>query len=312
MLPPRKTVSQVAYAVPTEPAQLEKEIMKMHAGMSITRGHHESTVCGYVEDMEWNAFDYWHRIFVHHTYNDALQVMAGKNFSVNVTRWGRLPIFIQVSNAWLRPGILLQTMVVLGVIYCHQVVRLTQQGDDCLFQVDWWTASHWMFRWLHGPFNRRMLKLQRVQDAEDLDIRQQRFALRKAGFHFTTDDPDFLNSNELTDNVIVPPFPSAQAPLGDLSDGQWRRIALGPLAFWVQRKDAGVQVWPAVCPHEGAALTEQHLCGETLHCPWHGRKFRAVTLEPGKRGQWQFLNTVVTLHDGHLTMTRLEPGTKIS
>jgi transposase len=77
----------------------------MHSGMYVSKGHHESMASGYVRDIEWNAFDLWHRVYVHHTYPDFLKVFSGKHFSVNVTRWGRLPIFIQVANAWIKRGV---------------------------------------------------------------------------------------------------------------------------------------------------------------------------------------------------------------
>jgi nitrite reductase/ring-hydroxylating ferredoxin subunit len=307
-----KIVSQVEHFVSVDPANLEKEILKMHPGMTLTRGHHESLVNGFINDLDWNAFDYWHRIYVHNTYHDALQVFSGKHFSVNVTRWGKLPIFIQVANAWIKAGLYIQSMTILGIIYCHQVVKLTQKGEQVLLQVNWYTASHWLFRWLHGPFNRRLLKLQKVQDIEDRPIRDRRYQLRKLGFHFITDVPDFLNSNALTDHVIVPKFPSpVRVSLAQLEEGKIERVEAGILAFLVKKQGAAIAVWPALCPHEGAPLEKQHICNDTLQCPWHGRRFRPVVLEQGKRTRWQFLNTTVEL-DGanNLAVSHIEPLTE--
>jgi hypothetical protein len=77
-----------------------------------------------------------------------------------------------------------QSMTVLGIIMLRQVQRISQKGDEVLIEVDWYTASHWSFLWLHGPFNRRLLRLQRKQDREDnIEIRGRRRDLRHRGFH---------------------------------------------------------------------------------------------------------------------------------
>ena len=167
----------------------------------------KSLVPGYINDLEWNFYDELHRQYVHDTYHGLYKVMTGKYFSINVVRWGNLPIFMQVANAKIADGMFYQSMTVLGIIMLHQVQRISQKKDEVLIEVDWYTASHWAFRWLHGPFNRRLLQLQRKQDIEDnVEIRGRRRDLRRRGFGFATDDPDFVNSNRLTDNVHLPPL----------------------------------------------------------------------------------------------------------
>jgi len=178
--------------------RLPEHLKELHPGMVVTHGHHESLVPGYLKDLEWNFYDELHRQCVHDTYHGLYKVMTGKYFSVNVVRWGNLPIFMQVANAKITDGMFYQSMTVLGIIMLHQVQRISQKTDEVLIEVDWYTASHWAFRWLHGPFNRRLLRLQRKQDVEDnVEIRGRRRDLRKRGFGFATDDADFVNSNRL-------------------------------------------------------------------------------------------------------------------
>ena len=130
--------------------------------------------------MEWNFYDELHRQCVHDTYHGLYKVMTGKYFSVNVVRWGNLPIFIQVAGAKIADSIFYQCMTILGVIVHHQVMQISQKLDNVLLEVDWCTASHWALRWLHGPFNRRVLRLQRKQDREDtIEIRGRRWDLRR-------------------------------------------------------------------------------------------------------------------------------------
>ena len=81
------------------PDRLGHHLKQLHPGMVITRGHHDSLVPGFIKDLEWNFYDEQHRECVHDTYHGFYKVMAGRYFSVNVVRWGNLPIFMQVANA---------------------------------------------------------------------------------------------------------------------------------------------------------------------------------------------------------------------
>jgi hypothetical protein len=286
---------------------IARHLTKFHPGMTLSTGHHESLVPGYINDLEWNFYDELHRYFVHHTYDEMYKVMAGKYFSVNTVRWGNLPIFIQVANAKIKDGMFYQSMTILGIICLHQVMRLTQKTEDeVLLEVDWWTASHWLFKWLHKPFNNKLLKLQKKQDREDNEeIRGRRRDLRKRKFSFLTDKPNFINSNKLTNNVILPemhePF---NLELQAYSLGEIHRVECGVLELLIRRIDAvKVEVWPGVCPHEGALLGKQHLCNEVAVCPWHGRRFSKVTLDDTDKKVWHFLTMQVEHCGTHLQVT---------
>jgi nitrite reductase/ring-hydroxylating ferredoxin subunit len=287
--------------------RLAEHLKQLHPGMVVTQGHHESLVPGYLNDLEWNFYDELHRQCVHDTYHGLYKVMTGKHFSINVVRWGNLPIFMQVANAKIRDGVFYQSMTILGVIVLHQVQRISQKADDVLLEVDWYTASHWAFRWLHGPFNRRLLRLQRKQDMEDnIEIRGRRRDLRHRGFGFATDDPDFINSNRLTDNVHLPPLAAPmQIDLSECVPDIVYRVARGPIELLLRRKPGNqVEVWPALCPHEGGLMDEKHLCDGQVTCPWHGLRFGSVVLGNGGRDSWRYLQVTVRYKGGHLEITQ--------
>src|SRR5262245_29959777 len=198
-------VSQIERFI--RPEDLERQLRTLHAGMVVTRGQYVTDVAGYLKDLEWNFFDEIHRIHVHGTYNDFFKVFAGKTFSVNVVRVGRLPVFVQVANAKIADGLFYQSMTLLGILHNHQIVTMEQlAGGKVPLNRRWITASHWLLRPLHGLFNRMLMRLQDKQDREDnLLVRERRFRLREAGFAFATDDADFINSNQLYDHVRFPP-----------------------------------------------------------------------------------------------------------
>jgi nitrite reductase/ring-hydroxylating ferredoxin subunit len=281
--------------------------------MVVTHGHHESLVPGYINDLEWNFYDELHRQCVHNTYHGLYKVMTGKYFSVNVVRWGNLPIFMQVANAKITDGLFYQSMIVLGVLMLHQVQRISQKQDEVLIKVDWYTASHWMFRWLHGVFNRRLLRLQRKQDHEDnVEIRGRRRELRYRGFGFATDNPDFINSNRLTDNVQLPALAKPlRIDLSQYALHKVHRVIEGPIELLLRRKSENqVEVWPALCPHEGGLIGESHLYNGEAICPWHGRRFGSVLLGSDGRQSWRFLSVTVRYGGDHLEIAQSSPEEK--
>jgi nitrite reductase/ring-hydroxylating ferredoxin subunit len=287
--------------------RLAEHLKQLHQGMVVTHGRHESLVPGYLNDLEWNFYDELHRQCVHDTYHGLYKVMTGKYFSINVVRWGSLPIFMQVANAKIKDGVFYQSMTVLGIIMLHQVQRISQKQDEVLVEVDWYTASHWAFRWLHGPFNRRLLHLQQKQDHEDnVEIRGRRRDLRQRGFGFATDDPDFINSNRLTDNVCLPPLAAPlRIDLAACAAQGVHRVAQGPIELLVRRRGWDqVEVWPALCPHEGGLMDQRHLCDDQLVCPWHGRRFGSVLLGTGARDSWRFLSVTVRHKGDHLEVVQ--------
>ena len=117
-------------------------------------------------------------------------------------------------------------------------------------------------------------RLNDVQNREDDPIRDRRVALRAMGNRFKTDDPDFVNSNVIENNTI---YPAVAAPesiaLDDLPDGQATSVSIASRAFILRRDARAVDVWPGVCPHEGAELKHEHLRMRTMKCPWHGLEY---------------------------------------
>src|SRR6266511_4157003 len=146
---------------------LTEHLKQLHPGMAVTHGRHESLVPGYIKDLEWNFYSEVHRQCVHDTYHGLYKVMTGKYFSVNVVRWGNLPIFMQVSNAKVADGMFYQSMTVLGIIMLHQVQRISQKGDEVLIEVDWYTASHGALLCPHAPRQRPLMQPPPKADRED-------------------------------------------------------------------------------------------------------------------------------------------------
>ncbi len=289
----------------TKPENLKKSLQALK-GTAITYNEYISDVPGYINDMEWNFYDEIHRIHVHNTYHDMLKVFSGKTFSVNLVKFGKWPVFIQVSNAKVAPNIFYQTMS-LGFFYIHQIMKLEQLDRKVRVTRQWYTVSHWLFKPLHTYLNARLMKLQIKQDIEDNEtIRERRLALRDTGYRFTTDKADFVNSNKLTDNVIFPPDKKAASiHIADLANNTTQKITVGILELLVTRQNNLLLVWPGICPHEGASLTPDNVCTGIVKCPWHGRLFKGVLIQEGAPA-WRFMNFVVKIEKAALIVSQVE------
>ena len=262
-----------------KPEHVAARLKKLHPGAVVTQGRLETKVKGHILDSEWGVFDLIHRVHVHHTYPNFIPLLSSKDVSVLITPWGRLPIFFQVATSRVGPAAYQQTFSIFGVLYCHQVSQMTQEGDEVRVTMSWFLVSHWLFKWMHYLFDKRLARLQKEQGEEDAPLRERRWELRKRGIRFVTDQPDFINANDMSDHVILPPMAlPLRIPLTHIADGKCQDVSAGPLELLVRKQADAWTVWPALCPHEGAKLGEEHLCENRLTCPWHGRAFGPTNL----------------------------------
>lgn len=286
-----------------------RRLAKLTPGSVVTQGSFEVEYEAQLADAYWGVFDLLHRQYVHNTYPNFIQVLNTKNLSVLLTPWGKLPIYFQVVTARTGENDFMQSFSVFGVLHCHQVSRMRQVGDKTVVSMDWYVVSHWLLKWLHRPFNARLLKLQRVQSDEDIPLRARRSELRRRGLTFDTDTPDFLIANQLNDHVRLPKtgWPASVA-LDTLPMGERTRVTLGTIELIVARAaDGGVEIWPGLCPHEGAAIECKHIKDGIASCPWHGRKFGATKLG-GDGDGFSFLDLRIELRGGKLVAERRIDG----
>ena len=281
---------------------LDGLISKLHKGTYVSKGRFSATIRGIVEDFEWNHIDQTHRLYLHDAYHDALRIATSKDIAISLTTWKNLPVYIQVADMRIDRGLFYQNYTILGLLFCHQTCRMIQQGENVLLDIQWSTVSHRFLWFVHGMFNKMMYKLIKKQSDEDYPVRMRRDELRAQGFRFKTDEPDYFNSNVLSDMII---FPETDLPkkfkISGLELNKRQKIQIGPTDFYVVRGESEVQVWPATCTHEGAVLPESKFCDGAVACPWHNRKFKAVTLQNGK-GRYLLGNLVLTLEGDELVL----------
>lgn len=257
---------------------LHRLIPKAH----ITKGHFSCPGWAEQRDLLWNHMDQTHRPHIHRTYGEAMRLYIGERAAVSLTRFGSWPIVIPVFDGHYKDNGFYQVLCLFGLIVIVNVIESNVTPEGTRMDISWAIASHWLLRFVHPYLDRRLRRLNVVQNAEDDPIRHRRVELRAAGYRFATDEPDFVSANVVANNVVYPPLAERRVvPLADIPEQEARRIEVGARAYLVRRIEEGVEIWPGVCPHEGAALDSSDVHGRTVRCPWHGLEYAARRLRPG-------------------------------
>ena len=281
---------------------LDPLISKLHSGAFISKGSFSSRIRSTVQDMEWNHLDQSHRLYVHDAYHNALRIATSKDLAVSLMAFKNLPIYIQVADMRVERGLFYQSYTFFGLLFCHQICRMIQDGEYVNLEIEWRTVSHKWLRFVHNSFNKKMYRLIDKQCKEDLPLRQRRAELRDHGVQFKTNEPDFLNSNALSDMVIFPKETSENRfdVLG-LKEGVRTQVKLGMIELYLTKTSRGLEVLPGICPHEGATMSTDHICEGAMVCPWHNRKFNPVILN-NDSGRMTLGNFEVKLEDHFITV----------
>lgn len=239
---------------------------------------------GYAEprDLAWNHMDQNHRPLIHRTYGDAMRMHIGVRAAFSLTRFGNGPLIIPVFDGQFKENGFYQIICLFGLIVVVNVIECHSTTDGTRMDIRWAIASHRFLRFLHPFLDRRLRRLNVVQNQEDEVIRKRRTVLRAAGYRFATDEPDFVNANAMANNVVFPPLAAAHSiAIADFPENEAQRIELGGHAYIVRRVADAIEVWPGVCPHEGAELSSGDLRGAAVKCSWHGLEFGPRRIVPG-------------------------------
>jgi nitrite reductase/ring-hydroxylating ferredoxin subunit len=272
---------------------LSKAIKDFCKGTSVTTGNFSYVAPGSVQDLEWNHMDQSHRPFIHSTYSDELRISIGENFANSLTKWGNWPFFINVMDIRVKEGQYYQTFTIGGLIYLHTVIEMGFIDDkNSSLEIEWHISSHWILKPIHRFLDSKIYDLNvRLQD-EDYVIRSQRALLRKYGYNFKSDPPDYYSSNKLTNNTVYPILKNpVKIKVGEFPDANiinnqelgLYKFGEKEISFLIKEVSSNeFYIWPSVCPHEGASLEDGDFCEGRVTCPWHGLNFTGSKLSSEK------------------------------
>lgn len=271
------------------PEDLKSSFKTLNPSLAVTTGHYEIKARCEVRDLDWNHMDQLHRPALHKTYQESLRLVTGRSFELSLTRvsLGGFKFFILVTNIQLGPGLFYQTYSLFNLFYIHCIIQMTplserdrKNGDVSLLSSEWHIVSHRWLKFLHAPLNRRLYRINEVQNKDDTPVRIRRADLRRRGYRFGSDNPDFINSNVLIDNVTPPQLVGIyRISLKGIIETGLNRVWAGPIELLVRKNgNQGITVWPAVCPHEGGPIALGKVCNGMILCPWHNLKQPGATL----------------------------------
>jgi hypothetical protein len=264
--------------------KVDEALARLIPRVRITKGHYSYPGRAELRDLAWNHMDQNHRPMIHRTYGEAMRVSIGERTAFSLTRFGGWPAVIPVFDGYHKENGFYQVLCLFGLIVVINIIECNPAPGGTRMDIHWAIASHRLLRFLHPLLNRRLLRLNEIQNREDDEIRDRRVELRAAGYRFATDVPDFIKCNAMAHNVEYPPLAAPHSvTVADLPERRPHRIELPDRAYIVRRTGATLEVWPGVCPHEGAALAAGAIVGSMVKCRWHGLEFAARRLGPGDR-----------------------------
>ena len=164
-----------------------------------------------IRDLDWNHMDGLHRPKIHNTYHESLKIAYDKSFQLNFTRIGLTPFIIPVFDLKIDEGEFYQTFSIFNLFTVISYTKLERIKNSKVKQtIEWEIFSHPWLKFMHKYISKKIYKLNKVQSDEDFVIRERRFNLRKLGYRFGTDNPNFVNSNDLSLKIIPPANKSSQ------------------------------------------------------------------------------------------------------
>ena len=285
---------------------LKKELVKNFPKFVSSSGLYSLETEFEIRDLDWNHMDGFHRPSIHKTYLESIRVASDKNIQFSLTRFGLTPLILPVCDIRLGQGEFYQVVSILNLFTIISFIKLEKQDDIKVKQIiEWEIFSHSWLGFFHKFINKKIYKLNKIQNQEDHIIRQRRSKLRKLGFSFETDNPNYLNSNDLNCKLI-PPKNNHKGDLtlefSNFPVGEIHKINIDEISLFIKRNKKNLQIWPGICPHEGAELTSECFIGDTLTCPWHNLKYKPHKLNL-KNSELSLLGLKFKYFDGFIKIT---------
>lgn len=290
-----------------QPENLIPNFQGMGSSLVVTQSRFEFRTPTELKDMSWNHMDQLHRNHIHHTYQESMRLVRGSSFALSLTRVGIFKLLTLVVDIQLRPGLFYQSYTLFNIFYVHLVIEVHEEEKERWVTIDHHIVSHRLFKFFHNGLHRRLLRLNEIQNKQDTPLREQRVMLRSKGYHFKTDEPDFLNCNTVTSNVIAPRLEGVHSvSLKEISPAKLEKFSAGSVNLLVRKNgDQNFTVWTAICPHEGGPLELGKVCNGTIICPWHGLRQSGAELNSGKP-QALLENLQLTLEGDELTVCQYD------
>ncbi len=271
-----------------DPNDLETSFKSLGPSIAVTKGHFEFPVSCDARDHDWNHMDQQHRPHIHHTYANPIRVVREQNFALTLTCTPilKFPFMVLLTDTRVDVGVFYQAFTLFNLVYVHSIIRSiprpTPEGELSQVVTDWYVVSHRFFKFLHPLIEKKLRRVNEMQNQEDESVRIRRTELRKKGFCFSTDAPNYINSNSLTSNTQFPKLEKTyHISLESLTPLVLNKVSIGPIDLLVLPKNetgGATTIWFSDCPHEGGPLEAGKQENDMIRCPWHSLAFKGLEL----------------------------------
>ncbi len=240
----------------------------------------------HVDDADWNYKDIPHARFVHKTIEGYLSFVTD-SVMTSVMRQNIGPLRFPLTMVLYASRPDRQTYhtsfgpFVMIVETSWQLIASNRTKVSTRYYVG---AQPLVLR-LTWPFWKRLLRRNYAAlMKDDLPMRRRRGVLRDRGYEFVREGEESYSYaatlNVMANHVVVPPSDKAfSTPINSLSIGVVEGLGEDDaFGLQVRRREKELDLYPRLCPHQGACLDGRLDSSDRMRCPWHGRSFPAVTI----------------------------------
>lgn len=268
------------------------------------------------EDADWNYKDIPHLHFVHHL-AEAIPTMISDDFitTLNTQMMFGMKVPLTVVNYESGPGEQTYYTTLFWFILVIQTRFFELAPLQTTVTTTYSIGMPKMLRWFFPLLRWTITRNYRVLMTADVPMRERRGELRSRGFGFSREHPtySFADTTLITRQNVTPPPRNSETPILDIDLKAAVQSAteslLGTdddLGVRAKREGSIVELFPRICPHEGACLDGSPVEEGKVKCPWHGRQFTAICTvnlaDPDFTGEYLTTFSRVVIRGTRLTL----------
>jgi nitrite reductase/ring-hydroxylating ferredoxin subunit len=236
-------------------------------------------------DVEFNYKDLAHLEVVHNTFNVFYSYISGDLCSgILLQKLFGLTFPMTHVSIQLSKNHLFFHNSILNIIMTSEVVIEPLSERTVRVKTRYGVGAPRLLLPLAFPLLKRLLTRNfHTLMAGDIPMRNRRGEIRSWGIRISKSSYGFNETLDIRQQRVLPPENDAESyaisvPIASLASNSPLLVGksnhLGLQIFW---RDGLIEVFPRMCPHEGACLDREKLDDPRgISCGWHGRFFRPI------------------------------------
>ena len=239
-------------------------------------------------DIEFNYKDLAHLEVVHNTFSVFPSYISADFYSaVFLQKIFGMTVPVTNHSMQIKKNHLFVHNSIFNIILTSEVLTEPLPNYEVVVKTRYGVGAH---RYLL-PFMFPVLKWTLVRNFNrlmegDIRMRDRRGEIRRWGVRIPKTSYGFSETLQIMQQHVFghegPPPPPAEIPLADITLSSPHLYGKSDhFGLQIFRRDNAIEVFPRMCPHEGACLDTENLKGHrVLRCGWHGRSFRPILRVP--------------------------------